>query len=205
MAEKMTLENVRCSYVYILEPKKSSGDKKGKFGIQPILDKKKDRDKIKEFQRKVRKVLVDKVGEEKAKKTGKYKLPLRDGDADRDEPEYEGCFFVNVNGSEKKRPGVVNRFNRPPSQEEIEEMCYSGATFTVSFNLFWFPAAEEGGKAGVGAGLNNVMLRKKGERLDGTISAENDFADYADDAEDDEGGFDDFTKDEDPDDGEWDF
>ena len=92
-------------------------------------------------------------------------------------------YFFNANGG--KKPGIVNRNNEPADQDDIDELCYSGAYFHISVNVYGFDA-KDGGKPGVAVGLNNVMLRKKGERLDGSVAATSEFEDYAEDGMDDD-------------------
>jgi hypothetical protein len=96
--------------------------------------------------------------------------------------------FFNANSG--KQPGVVNRRGKPAGVDDLEEMCYSGCYYHVSVNFYYFPA-KDGGLPGVAVGLNNLMLRKEGERLDGSTSAVSDFADFAVDDEDEEIDFDD--------------
>lgn len=181
---KMILQNVRCSYVYVAHQrkKKENGDEGG-YGVQVLLPK--GDPQIKKLNRLVRDVLVEKFGADAAKKLGKYKLPVRDGDEERDGEEYEDMMFMNVNARPNKKPGLVNRDNEPADADDLEEFCYSGAYFHISVNVYAFPA-KDGGKPGVALGLNNVMLRKKGDRLDGSVAAASDFADYASDDGDDE-------------------
>jgi len=180
---KIILQNVRCSYVYVAQQRKNKEDgSPGGYGIQILLAK--DDPQLKKLTKLVKKVLVEAVGEESAKKLGKFKLPVRDGDDERDGEEYEGMMFMNAN-SKNKKPGMVNKNNETADQDDIEEYCYSGAYFHVSVNPYFFKATD-GGKPGVALGLNNVMFRKKGDRLDGSVAATSDFADFADDGNDDD-------------------
>lgn len=103
------------------------------------------------------------------------KLPIRNGDEMEGE-EYQNHFFINVNNTRK--PGIVNRQNEIADHDDIQEYCYSGAYFHVSVVFFAF---DTGKLKGIGAGLQNIMLRKKGDRLDGMTSATSDFSDFADD------------------------
>lgn len=175
---KVILQDVRCSYVFAHQERKDGG-----FGVQPLVEK--GSALHKKLIKIVDKVLVEKFGQDALKKKARYKLPLRDGDEERDSEEYEGMIFFNANSG--KKPGIVNRNNEPADIDDIEEYCYSGAYFHVSVNIYPFEA-KEGGKPGVAVGLNNLMLRKKGDRLDGSVSATSEFADFAedDDFEDDD-------------------
>ncbi len=171
---KIVLQNVRGSYVYITEPRKKDNGDDGKYGIQILLPK--DDPQATKLNKLVKKVLVEAVGESAAKKLGKFKLPIRDGDDERDGEEYEGVYFMNANSA--RRPGLVNRNSEPADIDDIEEYCFSGAYFHVSVNVYYFKAID-GGKPGIALGLNNVMLRKKGDRLDGSVSAASEFEDFA--------------------------
>lgn len=186
---KLILENVRGSYVYIVEPRREKEDKDGntkdgKFGMQVIIPK--DSKHAKMIEKAVDEVLSAKFGPDALKKKSRYKLPLRDGDEDKDGEEYEGMYFFNANS--KKKPGLVNRKNRPASEDDIEEYCYSGAFFNVSISIYAFDVTD-GGKPGVAVGLKNVMLKGKGERLDSSTSAEEDFSKFAEDNDDDDDDF----------------
>ncbi len=178
---KIILQNVRGSYVFVNEPRKKENGENGNYSIQILLPK--DDPQIKKLNKLVDQALADKFGADAIKKRGKYKLPVRDGDEERDGEEYENMYFMNANSA--RRPGIVNRNNEPADQDDIEEYCYSGAVFHVSVNVYAFPA-KDGGKPGVALGLNNVMLRKKGERLDGSVSATSEFEGFNSDDEEDE-------------------
>ena len=183
---KIILQNVRCSYVYADKQRKNKEDgSPGGYGVQLIIEKKDPQ--VKKLQLLVRKVLGEAKGADALKKLGMYKLPVRDGDEERDGEEYNGTVFANANSG--KKPGIVNRNNEPADQGDIEELCYSGAYFHVSVNVYFFKA-KDGGKPGVALGLNNVMLRKKGERLDGSVSATSEFEGFEE--ADDEFGDDEF-------------
>ena len=178
---KMILQNVRCSFVFVTQPRKKDDGTDGKYGVQIVISK--DDPQVKKFNKLVDQALEEKHGTQALKKKSRYKLPLRDGDEERDGEEYENMYFFNANGG--KKPGIVNRNNEPADQDDIDELCYSGAYFHISVNVYGFDA-KDGGKPGVAVGLNNVMLRKKGERLDGSVAATSEFEDYAEDGMDDD-------------------
>lgn len=168
---KVILQNVRCSFVFLNEPRKSDkGNQDPKYSMQILI--KKDDPQVKEIKAAIKKVAVDKFGSDV--KMGMLKLPLRDGDEEREGQEYIGHYFLNANS--KRRPGIVNRNNKPADTDDMEEMGYSGCYFHVSIAFFPFNAE---GKKGIGVGLQNVMLRKKGDRLDGTTSATDEFSKFA--------------------------
>ena len=187
MSEKMIIQNVRCSYVFVDEPRDETDDDgnktgKKKYSIQPLISKK--HPQLKKMRAMIQKVAQEKFGAKV--KMGMLKTPLRDGDTERDDEEYAGHYFMNCNGNRK--PGMVNKANEPADPDDIAEYCYSGAYFHVSVSFYPF---ERKGNKGVAVGLNNVMFRKKGERLDGSVAATSEFADYAEEADGDEFGDDD--------------
>jgi len=182
---KIVLKNVRCSYVFVTEPHKDALDKqgnviKGKYGVQIIL--KKNDPQITKIKKLVEEAAKEKFGEKV--KLSMLKLPLRDGTEESENAEVQGMYFMNANNTRK--PGIRNRHNDAPDADELEEMCYSGCYFHVSINVYAF---KVDGNKGVAIGLNNVMLRKAGDRLDGTTNAEEDFEEFADedDSMDDDG------------------
>lgn len=189
-SKKIILQDVRCSYVYLKETNKN-----GKYSVQVLVEK--GTDNYKKLMAAQKAVFIEAFGEEAWKKKGQYNLPVRDGDADqknggepRDGEEFRNVVFANVNGNRK--PGIVNKNNEPADEDDMTEYCYSGAYFHVSMNLYAFPKPDDGGKAGVAAGLGNVMLRKKGDRLDGSVAATSEFANFAEESSDEFDDEDDF-------------
>jgi hypothetical protein len=146
------------------------------------------------LEQAVVKVAAEKWGDKAAAmlKAGKLKNPIRSGDTDRSEsPEFEGMVFITA--SSTKRPGIVNAQNKnlkalaeeaALNGEEFDprEECYSGCILRASVSLFCF---DKGVNKGVGVGLNNLQVIKKGERIDGRKKAEDEFEDFkADDVDD---------------------
>lgn len=193
--KKVILQDVKCSYVYL-----NKTNKNGKYSVQPLIEK--GSANYKKIMQAQKEVLIEAFGEKAWKTKGKYKLAVRDGDADienggepKEEEHYRDVVFLNVNND--KKPGVVNRRNEPATDEDIESYGYSGCYFHVSVNLYSFDSKkDDANKPGIGAGLVNVMLRKEGDRLDGSVSAVDEFSEFAEDDEidssdewDDELGF----------------
>lgn len=186
---KLILTDVRVGYVYIREPRipkeTKRKDEKGAYQIMVYLDKKKDRRLVMKIKKAVDAAAKSRFGAKY--KPGMLKLPLRDGDEEREGEEYEGKLFLNANCDmnrlNARAPGIVNRANKPPTEAEFEEMGYAGCYMHVSVSVFPF----EGDSAkGVAVGLNNIMLRRSGDRLDGSSNAEQDFEEYAEDEDEDE-------------------
>ena len=104
------------------------------------------------------------------------KLPLRDGDLEREDDAYKGCWFINANS--KTAPQVVDRHVQPIiDRSEI----YSGVYARVSISLYAFSV---NGNRGVACGLGNIQKIRDGEPLGGHTNASNDF-DAVDDGDED--------------------
>ena len=167
MATRIVAKNVRLSYVHVLEPRLTPDGTEEKYSVSIILDPKENAADIKAIKAAIETEVVGKFGAKaKAQLGKKYHTPLRDGD-DRDDPAYEGKLFINASG--KRRPQVVDRKTMPVvDPDEIYSGCYAN----VSFSLFPFDVKTN---AGVGCGLNNIQVLRKGERLDGSVAASDEF------------------------------
>ena len=85
--------------------------------------------------------------------------------------EYKGHYFINC--SSKNKPGVVDSQAKPLfDAEAFFSGCYGRA------DVGFFPYNQAGNR-GIGVGLNNLMMTKEGERLDGRQKAEDAFANFA--------------------------
>lgn len=102
----------------------------------------------------------------------KVQLPLHDGDEERDDPAFEGCWYFNC--SSNNAPGVRYRDELGINEALDDSEFYSGCYGAVTVNLF--PYANNG-NSGVGVGLNNLIKLRDGERLSGGRSADADFND----------------------------
>lgn len=169
---------VRFSYLNCFEPKANpSGDLKYSASI---LIPKEDKAGIKAIQ------AVINLAVQKGLDTNKFtkaqikglRLPLRDGDEEFDSgnrgAEYQGCFFLN--SSSVNKPGVVKvQVDGPPAPIFDPEDFFSGCYGRADINFFPY---NQAGNRGVGVGLNNLLMVKEGERLDGRQKAEDAFADF---------------------------
>lgn len=161
---------MRTSYCFVHEPKETpNGDMK--YTTCMIFNK----DDMKEL-RQVAQTIVNacakKFGADPSKWPKNLKCPLRDGDEERDNPEYENGYFMNAGN--KNKPGIVGRDAQPiMNQEEFYSGCYARA----SLSLYGYDVK---GNKGVGVGLNNLMFWEDGERLDGSVNATDDFKEFAD-------------------------
>lgn len=173
----------RISYEHVWEPK-AIGDSDPKYSVSLIIPKS-DTKTIEKIEEAVQEAITEGVAkkyEGKRPKDAALKLPLRDGDLERDEDAaYVDSMFLNA--SSKDKPGIVNRRTEPIlDRDEV----YSGCYCNVSVNFYPFNFQ---GKKGVAAGLGNIQKVKDGEPLSGrTIMAADEFTDLGDD-EEARGGF----------------
>ena len=97
---------VRLSYAHLFEPQSIQGSKP-KYSVSLIIPKS-DRETIGKIKRAIDAAIeagTAKFGGKRPNKAA-LKLPLRDGDVERDDEAYKGCFFVNANST--LPPGVVD-------------------------------------------------------------------------------------------------
>lgn len=173
----------RISYEHVWEPK-AIRDSDPKYSVSLIIPKS-DTKTIEKIEKAIQEAITEGVAkkyEGKRPKDAALKLPLRDGDLERDEDAaYVDSMFLNA--SSKDKPGIVNRRTEPIlDRDEV----YSGCYCNVSVNFYPFNFQ---GKKGVAAGLGNIQKVKDGEPLSGrTIMAADEFTDLGD-GDDDRGGF----------------
>ena len=159
------------SYANLLEANEDlSGNMK--FSASMIFDK--DATDLKQIEKCIKDAKEAKFGKKKIKG---FKSPLRDGDIDRDDrEEYENSWFMNA--SSKRRAGVIDYKTGDVVDTDDEDIgVYSGCICRASITFFGY---DQKGNKGVGVGLNSVQVLKRGERLDGSVSAERAFEDAED-------------------------
>ena len=162
---------VRFSFVHVFSPRTGDDGKPGKYGVCIVWPK---------TDTATTKLVQDAIAaaKEAAKAKGKKlpancKVPLRDGDIDREDDEnFEGCWFINANSGQK--PGVRVLDNGNVVEALDEDDFYSGCYGAATVNFFDF---DSNGNKGIGAGLNNVIKTRDGEKLSGGTNADADFAD----------------------------
>jgi hypothetical protein len=174
---KVIARNVRLSYANLFEPRAKLSGEGEEYSASLIFEP--DNPSLKTLTEAVQAKAVEAFGPKAKSQLGKtLRNPIRDADAEgKDDPAYAGKLFINVRS--KRRPQVVDRQKMPVIDEEE---CYSGCYANVSLSVFSY---DTSGSKGVSAGLNNVQVIKKGPRLSGAASAEEDF-DAMDDDDDDE-------------------
>lgn len=101
------------------------------------------------------------------------KLPLRDGDIERDDEAYKDAYFVNANST--TAPQIVDRAVQPIlDRSEVYSGCYA----RVSLNFYAF---NSNGNRGIACGLGNIQKVRDGEALGSRSTAAEDFATEPDD------------------------
>ena len=167
---KVITGKVRFSYAHVFEAVAAEENGTKKYSVSILIPK-----KDKKTLAKIEAAVVAAVEAGKAKFGGKIpanlKMPLRDGDVDREDDEtYEGCMFVNA--STTRRPSVVDEdLNEIIDREDF----YSGCFGRASVNFYAFNVS---GNKGIACGLNNLQKLEDGERLGGGSStAADDFGD----------------------------
>lgn len=163
---------VRFSYANLFEPRAAQDGQEPKYSLSVIIPKS-DTKTIADIQAAVEAAKEAGKGKWGGKIPKNLKLPLRDGDIDReDDPNYANCYFFNC--SSKRAPGVVNKYNqRILDSSEVYSGCYG----RVQVNFYPFASS---GNNGVAVGLQNVQKVEDGEPLGGVAEApEVAFAAYA--------------------------
>lgn len=157
---------VRFSYAHVFEPVAAQEGAAPKYGVSIIIPKS-DTKTIKKIEDAIEAAKQAGIATFGGKIPKKIKLPLRDGDEEKDDEVYLGNMFLNANSNGK--PGIVDA-NLDPiiDREEFYSGCYGRA----SLNFYAFNVS---GNMGIAVGLNNLQKLKDGERLSGGSSAEDDF------------------------------
>ena len=164
---------VRLSYANVWEPPSINGSKP-KFTVS-LNNPKGDTKTIADIN-----AAIDAAIQEGAAKFGgkipnkaALKLPLRDGDVEREAEAYQGAYFVNANST--TAPQIVDRAVQPIlDRAEVYSGCYA----RVSINFYAF---NSNGNRGIACGLGNIQKVRDGEPLGGKTSAADDFATDLDD------------------------
>jgi hypothetical protein len=170
---KMITGKVRLSYANLFKPRAQEAGQEPKYSVCVLIPKD-DKETIAKVKAAVEAAKTKGADLWGGKIPAGLKMPLRDGDAERDSPEYKGHWFINTNSKDK--PGVVGK-ERDIEGKLIplgESDVYSGCYARVSINFFPFNAK---GNRGVGAGLQNVQKVDDGEPLSGRANADSDFSD----------------------------
>lgn len=158
---------VRLSYANVWEPASINGGTP-KYSVSLIIPKS-DKKTISAINAAIDAAIKDgapKFGG-KIPARAALKLPLRDGDAERDNEAYKDSYFVNANST--TAPQIVDRTVQPIlDRGEVYSGCYA----RVSINFYAF---NTNGNRGIACGLGNIQKVKDGEPLGGKSSAADDF------------------------------
>ncbi|MYV21281.1 DUF2815 family protein [Lactobacillus salivarius] len=159
--------NTRLSYANIWEPKSINGGKE-KYSVSLIIPKS-DTKTVTAIEKAIDAAIEEGIGKFGGKKPNKaaLKLPLRDGDLEKDDLNYKDAYFINANSI--TAPQIVDKQVQPIlDQTEVYSGCY--ARVSISFYAF-----NTNGNRGVACGLGNIQKIRDGEPLGGHSSASDDF------------------------------
>jgi hypothetical protein len=165
--------NTRLSYFHGWEPVSINGGKE-RYSVSVLIPKS-DKETIKAIEMAVDAAIEEGIAKFGGKKPNKaaIKLPLRDGDIERDDEAYKGHYFVNANST--TAPQIVDKSVKPIlDRDEVYSGCYG----RVSLNFYAF---NSNGNKGVACGLGNIQKIKDGEPLGNRSSASDDFTSLDDD------------------------
>ena len=172
-ATKVVTGKVRLSYAHVWDPV-SINDSKPKYSVSVIIPKS-DKETVKKINAAIDAAIEEGVPKFGGKKPNKaaLKLPLRDGDTERDDEVYKNAFFLNANST--TAPQIVDRSVNPIlDREEVYSGCYA----RVSINFYAF---NTNGNRGIACGLGNIQKVADGEPLGGRSNAKDDFSSLDDD------------------------
>ena len=164
---------VRLSYANVWEPKSINGGDE-KYSVSLIIPKS-DKKTIADINRAVDTAIKEGAAKFGGKIPNKaaLKLPLRDGDLERDDEAYKNSYFVNANS--QIAPQIVDA-RVPPilDRNEVYSGCFARGSVT-------FYAFNSNGNRGIACGLGNIQKVADGEPLGGRSNAEDDFTSLEDD------------------------
>lgn len=86
------------------------------------------------------------------------KMPLRDGDIERSDEVYEGCYFMYASSANK--PFILDEFN---NQINNKEDFYNGCYGYASINFYAFNTDKN---KGIACRINNIVKIENGDLLD---------------------------------------
>jgi hypothetical protein len=169
----VTTGRCRGSYVSIFRPRMNTlaNPPKEEFSMTLLIPKT-DTKTVSKLREAIKQAIAKKWGD---KPPAGLKLPLRDGDTEREDEAYKGHFFLNVKSNE--RPGIVDATRA----EVLDTKAFvSGDYCVAALTAFAYETRNTQNiviSKGVSFGLNHVMVLEKGEPLTGRQSAEEAFAD----------------------------
>lgn len=169
----ITGKNTRLSYFHGWEPTSINGGPE-RYSVSVLIPKD-DKETVKAINDAVDAAIEEGIAKFGGKKPNKaaIKLPLRDGDTEREDEVYAGHWFINANS--KTAPQIVDKAVKPIlDRDEVYSGCYA----RVSLNFYAF---NSNGNKGIACGLGNIQKIRDGESLGGRSSATDDFSIEEDD------------------------
>ena len=168
----ITGTGTRLSYFHGWEPVSINGGAE-KYSVSVLIPKS-DTETVSAINAAIDAAIEEGVAKFGGKKPNKaaIKLPLRDGDVERDDEAYKGHWFINANST--TAPQIVDSQVNPILDRSD---VYSGCYARVSLNFFAF---NSNGNKGIACGLGNIQKVRDGEPLGGKSTAADDFATLAD-------------------------
>lgn len=169
----ITGQDTRLSYFNGWEPKSINGGPE-RYSVSLLIPKN-DKETISAIEKAIDAAIEEGIGKFGGKKPNKaaIKLPLRDGDIERDDEAYKGHYFINANSTTP--PQIVDKAVKPIlDRNEVYSGCY--ARVSISFYAF-----NSNGNKGIACGLGNIQKIRDGEPLGGRSNAQDDFTSLEDD------------------------
>lgn len=169
----ITGKNTRLSYFHGWEPTSINGGPE-RYSVSVLIPKE-DKETVKAINDAIDAAIEEGIAKFGGKKPNKaaIKLPLRDGDTEREDEAYAGHWFINANS--KTAPQIVDKAVKPIlDRDEVYSGCYA----RVSLNFYAF---NSNGNKGIACGLGNIQKIRDGESLGGRSSATDDFSIEEDD------------------------
>lgn len=102
-------------------------------------------------------------------------LELRDGDIEKDDESYAGCWFINASANTDHKPYVKVRDESGEKYDALDDEDFYSGCYGAAIVRFY--PYDNGGAKGVACGLTGVIKTRDGEKFSGGISADTAFAD----------------------------
>lgn len=167
---KVITNKLRFSYLHVFEAHAMKEGQEKKFSACLLIPKS-DKKGVAKIQAGIDAALEAAKAKFGGKIPKNFKMPLRDGDEEKEGDEnFAGHYFINANSNNK--PGIIDE-----DKNEIMDRAefYSGCYGRASINFYVFDVSTN---KGIACGLNNLQKLEDGENLSGSgASAEEDFAD----------------------------
>lgn len=162
---------IRASYAHVFEAKAIESGGKEKYSICLLIPKT-ETELVTTFSKAIAAAVEEgKVKCFQGKVPANMKMPLRDGDVERDDDTYQGHYFINA--SSINAPLVLDAMKNVISIENGNtNLFYSGCYINVSVNFYPFSV---NGNRGIACGLNGIQKMRDGQSLEGAGNA---FADF---------------------------